>query len=158
MADREVVVDSNVALNFVLVTNPYHRKARTFFEDCARSGTLLLAPPLYECEVDSAIRSQLLRGYLNPEAAQAAQALLDALPVEIVNDATFRRRSREIAELARQSTVYDATYAALAELRGCSFWTADEAFYQATHAALSFVKFLGNYRRKSAGRRRRRRS
>jgi len=37
------------------------------------------------------------------------------------------------------------TYAALAELRGCEFWTADKAFYDAVKAVLSFVKYLPDY-------------
>jgi len=41
--------------------------------------------------------------------------------------------------------VYDATYAALAELRGCEFWTADKAFDDAVKAALPFVKYLPDY-------------
>lgn len=36
-------------------------------------------------------------------------------------------------------------YAALAELRGCEFWTADKVFYDAVKAVLSFVKYLPDY-------------
>jgi predicted nucleic acid-binding protein len=55
------------------------------------------------------------------------------------------RRAREIARQSQQSKIYDSLYAALAELRGCEFWTADKAFYDAVRAALSFVKYLPNY-------------
>ncbi|MBI3329625.1 MAG: hypothetical protein HYZ81_23335 [Nitrospinae bacterium] len=41
--------------------------------------------------------------------------------------------------------VYDASYAALAELRGCEFWTADKVCYDAVQATLSFVKYLPDY-------------
>lgn len=43
------------------------------------------------------------------------------------------------------SELCDATYAALAELRGCEFWTADKVFYDAVKATLSFVKYLPDY-------------
>jgi predicted nucleic acid-binding protein len=36
-----------------------------------------------------------------------------------------------MAERFNQRAVYDATYAALAELHGAEFWTADKAFYDA---------------------------
>ena len=57
----------------------------------------------------------------------------------------LRQRTREIAEQFNQRAVYDASYAALAELRGCEFWTADKAFYDADKAALTFVKYLPDY-------------
>jgi predicted nucleic acid-binding protein len=57
----------------------------------------------------------------------------------------MRQRSREIAKQFNQRKVYDATYAALAELRNCDLWTADKAFYEAVKDALSFVKYLPNY-------------
>ncbi|MBM3235133.1 type II toxin-antitoxin system VapC family toxin [Candidatus Poribacteria bacterium] len=44
-------------------------------------------------------------------------------------------------------TVYDAAYAALAELRGCEFWTADKVFYDTVKAVLTFVKYLPDYSR-----------
>lgn len=36
-------------------------------------------------------------------------------------------------------------YEALAELRGCDFWTADNTFYLDVRAALTFVRYLPDY-------------
>ena len=36
-------------------------------------------------------------------------------------------------------------YTALAELRGCEFWTADKVLYDAVKTALPFVKYLFDY-------------
>jgi predicted nucleic acid-binding protein len=44
-----------------------------------------------------------------------------------------------------QRKIYDSLYAALAELRGCEFWTADKVFYDAVKAGLPFVKYLPDY-------------
>ena len=57
----------------------------------------------------------------------------------------MRQRAREIARQFNQRKVYDATYAALAELRGCEFWTADKVFYDAVKAGLPFVRYLPDY-------------
>jgi predicted nucleic acid-binding protein len=57
----------------------------------------------------------------------------------------MRQRGREIARQFRQRKVYDATYAALAELRGCDFWTADQQFFNDVAPVLTFVKYLPNY-------------
>jgi len=58
---------------------------------------------------------------------------------------SWRYCARDIAEQFNLPTVYDATYAALAELRGCEFWTADKVFYDTVKAVLTFVKYLPDY-------------
>ena len=50
--------------------------------------------------------------------------------------------AREIAEQYNQWFVYDSSYAALARLRGCKFWTANEEFYKSVRSGLTFVRFL----------------
>ncbi len=95
--------------------------------------------------MDSAIRKQVFDGKMIAAEAQKAYAILDAAPVEIVDMPGVRQRAREIGEQFNQRFVYDATYAALAELRGCEFWTADKLFYDAVKAVLSFVKYLPDY-------------
>jgi len=77
--------------------------------------------------------------------AQKAYAVLDRAPVQIVTHPNLRQRARELAEQFNQRTVYDATYAALADLRGCEFWTADRVFDEVVKRALPFVKYLADY-------------
>jgi len=79
-------------------------------------------------ETDSIIQTRLVEGRTTPEVADRTLALLDTAPVEIATHPRMRQGAREIARQFRQRKVYDATYAALAELRGCEFWTADRAF------------------------------
>ncbi len=55
------------------------------------------------------------------------------------------RRAREIARQFNQERVYDSIYAALAEMQGCEFWTADKNFYDAVSSSLLFVKYLPDY-------------
>jgi predicted nucleic acid-binding protein len=57
--------------------------------------------------------------------------------------AVLSLRAPEIAVEFNQSLVYDATYAALAEIAGCEFWTADREFYEAVREGLAYVKFIG---------------
>ena len=40
---------------------------------------------------------------------------------------------------------YDAAYLALAELRGCEFWTTDERLYNAVSHDLTWVKWVGTF-------------
>jgi predicted nucleic acid-binding protein len=55
------------------------------------------------------------------------------------------RRAREIARQYRQERIYDALYAALADLRACEFWTADRRFYEAVKKGLPYVNYLADY-------------
>jgi predicted nucleic acid-binding protein len=141
----EAVIDANLAVKFVLKGVPYRQKVRRFLADCTKAGVTLLAPPLLESEADSALRRLVYGGYITPAAGQAAQTLLNALPVQIIYDPQVRARARAIAEQFQQQRVYDATYAALAELRGCEFWTADKAFYDAVQGTLPWVHYIGDY-------------
>jgi predicted nucleic acid-binding protein len=113
--------------------------------DAATDGIRLIAPPLFVSEVDSAIRRRVFEGKMTPEQAKGAYAVLDAAPVDIIDIPDVRQRAREIAEPFNQRFVYDATYAALAELRGCEFWTADLAFYDVVKKVLLFVKYPPDY-------------
>lgn len=72
------------------------------------------------------------------EANSALQAL-ERAGVQIFHDPRVKERARQIARRFNQRRVYDATYAALAQLRDCEFWTADRAFYEVVKSGLRFV-------------------
>lgn len=84
-------------------------------------------------------------GRLSLTDARQAFAGLDKIPVQFLMHSKLRDRAREIAERFNLRTVYDATYAALADLYGCEFWTADKVFYDAVKNTLTFVKHLPDY-------------
>jgi predicted nucleic acid-binding protein len=95
--------------------------------------------------VDTVIRKRVAAGKLSQNDAQKAYNILDRAPVRITTHAGLRQRAREIADRFNLPAVYDATYAALAELHGCEFWTADKVFYDAVKSTLAFVMYLPNY-------------
>ncbi len=65
--------------------------------------------------------------------------------VQIFSHSDMINRAREIARQFNQPKIYHSLYAALAELRGCEFWTADKAFYDSVKVGLPFVKYLSDY-------------
>lgn len=137
-------MDANVAVHFALAGNPLHAEARAFLARCIREDTRIVAPALFEAEADSSLRRVARLVGLSDEALDAAVRLLDALPVDILHDAAVRRQARRIADQTGQVRVYDSTYAALAEIRGCEFWTGDQRFFNAARGSLPFVRFIGN--------------
>lgn len=141
----ERCVDASVIVKLVLKGEAHRITARRLVRESIAAGMHLIAPPIFISEVDTVIRRRVHDGRLSQVDAQRAYAVLDRAPIQIVTHPNLRQRAREIAERFHQRTVYDASYAALAELRGCEFWTADKVFYDAVKATLFSVKYLPDY-------------
>jgi predicted nucleic acid-binding protein len=141
----ELCVDASVIVKLVLKGEPHRVTARRLLRDCIVNNVTLIAPPFFESESDTSIRKRVYDGKLSFTDAKRAFAGLDKVTVQFLTHPNLRQRAREIAERFNQRTVYDSTYAALAELRGCEFWTADKVFYDSVKAVLIFVKYLPDY-------------
>ena len=141
----EGCVDASLIVKLALKGEAHRAKAHKFVKDCGENGTIMIAPPIFESELDGIIRRRVFEGKLTPDKARLAYCVLDGTPVQIITHSSLRKRAREIAEQFNQRLVYDSTYAALAELRSCEFWTADKAFYDSVKLALPLVKYLINY-------------
>lgn len=141
----ESCVDASVAVKWAVKGEPFRAKARAFLSNAGANSMRLIAPPNFICEADSAICKRIFDGRMPAAEAQKAYAILDAAPVDIVDLPSVRQRAREIAAQFNQRFVYDASYAALAEQRGCEFWTADKVFYDAVKAGLPYVRYLPEY-------------
>ena len=145
MKSREVCVDASVAIK-VVVPEAGSDKADALFDQWASEETQLIAPVFFEVETDSILRQKVsLRKELTIAEAQRAFASLQGLPIKTTHSSEQRERAWEIAREFQFPTVYDATYLALAELRGCEFWTADEKLFNQVRNKLTFVQWLGNY-------------
>jgi predicted nucleic acid-binding protein len=141
----EVCVDASLAIK-VVVPEAGSDKADALFDHWASEQTQLIAPVFFEVETDSILRQKVsLRRELTVAQAQRAFASLQGLPIKTTHSAEQRERAWEIAREFQFPTVYDATYLALAELRQCEFWTADEKLFKQVRDKLTFVQWLGNY-------------
>lgn len=138
-------IDASVIVKLTLKGESHRVTSRRLVRESTAGGIELIAPPLFESEVDTVIRKRVVAGKLSLEDAHKAYSILDRAPVHIVTYPDLRQRARDITERFNLPTVYDATYAALAELRGCEFWTADKVFYDTVKAVLTFVKYLPDY-------------
>lgn len=145
MPVNETCVDASLIVKLALRDETLRFQARRLMEDVIATDTDMIAPPIFESELDGIVRRRVYEGRLTQAQAQLAYDALDAIEVITLNPAGLRQRAREIASQFNQRVVYDSTYAALAELRGCDFWTADRAFYEVVRADLSFVKYLADY-------------
>ena len=121
----ERCIDASVIVKLALKGEPHRITTRRLVRESTAAGIELIATPLFESEVDTVIRKRVVAGKLSLDDAHKAYRVLDRAPVEIVTHPDLRQKARDIAERFNLPTVYDATYAALAELRGCEFWTAE---------------------------------
>ena len=141
----ERCVDASLAIKWVIKGEIWRKRAREFLRDSINSDFALIAPPLYEYETESVIQQRLHSGTLTVAEANNALTRLAVVGIQMVTHPIMVKRAREIARQFDQPRIYDSLYAALAELRGCEFWTADKAFYHAVMKELPYVKYLPNY-------------
>jgi len=143
---KEVCVDASLAVKWV-VKESYDEEALALLEKWRIGKVELIAPAFFEVEVDSIIRKKVaVRKTLTESEGDAAFELLRHLPIKIQSLPNQRQRAWELAKELAQSTIYDTTYLALAELSGCEFWTADKRLYNSVKNKLHFVKWLGEYK------------
>jgi len=137
-------VDANVVVK-VVIYEDLSEKARALMADAKKQGRKPIAPVFLEVEVDSTLRKKVTQGKITPDEADRAFQAAMGVPVILMRLAGQRKRTWELSKRFSLGHVYDAVYLALADLRGCEFWTADEKLYNAVKSELSFVKWLGNY-------------
>jgi predicted nucleic acid-binding protein len=142
----EQVIDASVAVKWVMKGESHRGQARKFLRDSLSSGVRLISPPLFENETESVIQEQVFLRRVSVADADRALQALDRIGIEIIYDPLLKKHARQLARTCNQRRVYDATYAALAQIRGYDFWTADKSFYDATKGMLTFVRYLPDYK------------
>jgi predicted nucleic acid-binding protein len=119
----QVVVDASAAIALLADAGPAGQWVHATIK-----GAGLLAPDLMPFEVANILRRQALAGILDASAATLAHTDLLALPVDLYPYAGLAER---VWELRANLTVYDASYAALAELTTAPLVTLDERLARA---------------------------
>ncbi len=137
----EVCVDAGLVIKLVTQEDGSEQADAQFAEWRAHK-VHLIAPAFAKAEIDSVLRKKVYRGELTPEMADTSFAAACRLPLKCPNPRNHRQRAWEIARAFQFPAVYDAIYLALAELRGCEFWTADRKLYERVREQLRFVRLL----------------
>lgn len=140
-----VCADAGLAIMQVL-REPQSDLADALWADWNRQQVTIIAPMLWGYEVTSVIRKNAFRKRLAPEDEQSALDAVHRLPVEQWQPAGLHQRAWVLARRFNRPAAYDSYYLALAEMVDCSFWTSDERLFNAVHAELPWVYWLGHYR------------
>lgn len=146
---NEVCVDSNVAVKWVVFEED-HDKAKALFEEWKAKKVRIVAPSFFPVEAESVIRRKVaVDKTLTEDEGDKAVRVLRKFPVEIITLPGQLERAWELAKELDRPVVYDTYYLALAEMKGCEFWTADERLHNVVKGKLDFVRFLKNYTKSS---------
>lgn len=114
----ERVIDASVAIKWVMKGESHHFQVRKLLRDSLSAGIRLISPPLFENETESVVQEQVFLKRVSVADGDKALRALDHAGVEIIYDSLLKERARQIVRKCNQRRVYDATYAALAEIRG----------------------------------------
>jgi predicted nucleic acid-binding protein len=134
-----IVIDSTIVVYSLTDKTTLGNASRWFL---GNNDFSLIAPPLLLAETESTINLKRLNREITRKEREAARAGLAALNIEILHLPQTHETARNIADSLRLPRVYDATFAALAMLRGVDYYTADLAFYNAARRKYPFVKTL----------------
>ena len=139
----QVCVDANLILAS-LVPDPFSQKAARLLAQWQRQGQTLIAPTLLAFEVTANLRRFVYTQALTMEEGDEALRYFLRLPIRLSAQRGIFPLAFKLAQEFNRPRAYDSTYLALAQLRRCDFWTADERLYNSVSAKLSWVHFAGN--------------
>ena len=144
--DVQVVSDSGIFLASVL-QEPYSRQADALIKLWNKQHVQVAAPTLFRYEVIATVRKHVYRGNLTPATASKVLTNLQSLltGITFMVDEQLLQRGYELAEHFNRPTAYDSQYLAVAERRGCDFWTADERLFNAVKQERTWVHWLGSF-------------
>jgi len=123
------VVDASVVLGWVLGQDAREGSHRVL-EDHLTGRDSLVAPELLNYEVANVLVSG---ARLARDLAEDAFALYEGLEVETYSLGTAEYRKALVLAAERKITVYDASYAVLAQALRCSLVTADRRLARTLH-------------------------
>ncbi len=139
----ELCIDANLVVTWY-APEEWRTQSIALLDECSSLGASVLAPDFIFAEVASSLRRKVYRGLMQPEDGLVGAMLLTKAAIEPVEVRLLIPHAWRIAETHGLPTVYDACYLALAEERGCDFWTADERLINAT-GNLPYIKHIKGY-------------
>lgn len=142
------VVDTSVVAKVFLAEGD-HERAVGFFVFAITSETRLIAPSLMLYELNNVLVSKGVKGKHYDAAIATTMSWIRSDVLEIVQpDEILLRRAEAIASMDTQGqghiSSFDATFHALALMRGATFVTADATYMRKTRTLLGSVELLMN--------------
>ena len=135
------VVDASVAVKW-LVTELDSNHADQLLQEWSRDGVSIEAPIMMLTEVSNVLFKKTQRGEVAVGDVPQLLENLASLDIRLFDSLPMHVRAIEMAVVLGEQDAYDCHYLALAESLDCDFWTADRAFYDASHERFPRVRYI----------------
>ena len=141
-----LVVDASVGVKWLFDEEQFEL-ARALASDAARARTPILVPPHFHFEVLNAAWRKVARGLVSPDEGGEAITEITNYHTITVAPAMLSNRAYELALRlpVRPGAIYDLLYVALAQIVGCTLWTADSKLANAVAGVPVVVSLLSTY-------------
>ncbi|MCL5102572.1 MAG: type II toxin-antitoxin system VapC family toxin [Armatimonadetes bacterium] len=139
----EICVDANLAVMWY-TPEAGRELAVELLHECMQRNIRIIAPDFIYGEAGSAIRRKVYRGSMDEDEGRVSLSLLLDAQIDCANTLDLFDEAWRIACRYNLATLYDAFYLALAELRGCDFWTADKRFINSV-SSIPYVKNITDF-------------
>lgn len=139
----EVVADASVVAKWALKDEDHVVEAEWLRQTVKADAARLVVPSFWEYELASILSKAVANGRMQDAKAQTALRELLQIPWLIVPIPDATRSYHEARRFER--SLIDCFYLALAEERGCDFWTDDRKLCRALSGSYPFVRWIGDY-------------
>ena len=139
-----VCIDANLIV-WALIPAPLSDQADALPAEWQQEQVTLIAPALLAFEVTSTLRRLVYLEEITPTEGEEAFEKLLEMNIRLSHQRGIFPLAWQMAQRFDRPRAYDTAYLALAQLRGCDFWTADERLYNTVRGELDWVKWLGDY-------------
>jgi predicted nucleic acid-binding protein len=141
---KQLVIDSSVALKWILRDEEALAEADLLLQDLLTGKLTFSVPTLFDYEITNVLKVAVARDRISELNAQLALEKFGLYTIERVNflplqDATFK------LAVKHNRSAYDSAYVALAQTRGVWFFTGDKRLFNAVNHSLDWVKWIGDY-------------
>lgn len=140
----EVCIDASVVVKWFIFED-YRDESLALLDECDALGIPTIAPDHIYTEVTSTFRGLVHRRIITSESGDEAVSMLMRAQIVRFDTVDLLNDAWRIAKLYNLSTMYDAYYLALADLRGCDFWTADQRLINSIRGDLPFVRHIKDF-------------
>lgn len=141
-----VCVDANLIVR-TLIPGPLTENALAFLGALGREYSALIAPTLLAFEVTSTLRRLVFLEQITPAQGEEAFEGFLEMDIRLSHQRGIFPLAWQLAQQFNLPRAYDTAYLALAQLRNCEFWTADQRLFHAVRRELDWVRWLGDYDR-----------
>jgi predicted nucleic acid-binding protein len=143
MRNSLVCVDASLIIR-TLVPAPLSEEAIVLLEKWYRDRRKLIAPSLLAFEITSILRRLVCLKDLTPSEGEETFEHFQQIEISLSSRRSIFSLAWQLAKELNRPRAYDTAYLALAQLKECDFWTADEKLYNVVDQKLDWVHWVGN--------------